>query len=261
MINKLKKIIWLRNIYHIINFIGFDPIKNYKFFRFLPRYFLDLLKWKKLGGKITHIFPILTDFDEESGTANSQYFHQDLLIASYIHKNNPKLHVDVASRIDGFVAHVASFRKIKVLDIRPLKSDHENIEFKVHDFMNPYESFKTDSLSCLHALEHFGLGRYADPIDINGFEKGVDSLINCLETNGILYISFGIGKKDEVHFNAHRVSDPLTVLKFKSVIENLKLINFDHIDDDCKLHKNTTPEECVGKFNSGLGIYTFKRLT
>mgnify|MGYP006185842181 CR=1 FL=1 len=26
-----------------------------------------------------------------------------------------------------------------------------------------------DSLSCLHALEHFGLGRYNDPIQFDGY--------------------------------------------------------------------------------------------
>ena len=34
------------------------------------------------------------------------------------------------SRIDGFVSHVASFRKIEVMDISPLKiSIHKNIKF------------------------------------------------------------------------------------------------------------------------------------
>ena len=41
---------------------------------------------------------------------------------------NLKRHVDIGSRLDGFVAHVASFREIEVLDIRPLKvNKHKNI--------------------------------------------------------------------------------------------------------------------------------------
>ena len=32
---------------------------------------------------------------------------------------------------------------------------------------------ETDSLSCLHTLEHFGLGRYNDPINVKGFEIGL----------------------------------------------------------------------------------------
>jgi hypothetical protein len=37
---------------------------------------------------------------------------------SYIHKLNPVRHIDIGSRIDGFVANVAAFRKIEVLDVR-----------------------------------------------------------------------------------------------------------------------------------------------
>lgn len=259
ILKKIKRMIWLRNIYHVLEMMGISPLKTIKFFRFLPNYFKDLRAWKRQGGKITHFFPILTDYDEDSGNASSQYFHQDLLIANYVFKANPRKHVDVASRIDGFVAHVASFRKIEVLDIRPLTSEHENIEFKRHDFMDNINSIKTDSLSCLHSLEHFGLGRYSDPIDINGFEQGVSNLINCLEPGGTLYISFGISKEDQVHFNAHRVFHPLTVMKLECVVKNLELVNFDYLDDDCNLYKNSDINDCIGKINSGLGIYTFAK--
>ena len=42
--------------------------------------------------------------------------------------------------------------------------------------MNPQDFGQTDSLSCLHAIEHFGLGRYTDPIDINIHIKGLTTL-------------------------------------------------------------------------------------
>lgn len=75
--------------------------------------------------------------------------------------NNLQTHYDVGSRIDGFVAHVASFRKINVLDIRTLQSKTENIVFEQQDFMSLLkDSLKecTDSLSCLHALDISDLG-------------------------------------------------------------------------------------------------------
>ena len=58
--------------------------------------------------------------------------------AKLIYDNKPKRHVDIASRVDGFVAHVAVFREIEVVDIRPLeKSEHDNIKFVQADLMNP----------------------------------------------------------------------------------------------------------------------------
>ena len=51
-----------------------------------------------------------------------------------IYNSKPKRHIDVGSRVDGFVAHVASFREIEVFDVRPLeKSIHQNINEKSDD--------------------------------------------------------------------------------------------------------------------------------
>src|ERR1035438_3051706 len=98
--------------------------------RFLPRYLSDRRKFKKAGGRIEQSLPMLGDFVAQAGTAQGHYFHQDLLVASQIFRANPMRHIDVASRIDGFVAHVASFREIEVLDVRELQgTGHENIKF------------------------------------------------------------------------------------------------------------------------------------
>ena len=37
-----------------------------------------------------------------------------------------------------------------------------------------------ESLSCLHALEHFGLGRYGDPINPEGNIIGLENMIKIL---------------------------------------------------------------------------------
>ena len=41
-----------------------------------------------------------------------------------------------------------------------------------------------DSISCLHALEHFGLGRYGDMIDPQGYEKGLFNISSYLTLGG-----------------------------------------------------------------------------
>ena len=94
------------------------------------KYFLDFFKYKKLGGDVTYFHPMLNDSLEEAGISKGHYFHQDLLVASYIYNSKPETHVDIGSRIDGFVAHVASFRKIQIIDIRNLNEiGHDNISF------------------------------------------------------------------------------------------------------------------------------------
>lgn len=229
--------------------------------QFFPKYLKDRYSWKKAGGKIDSTFMILSDYKGNAGTTKGHYFHQDLLVASFIYKNNPVRHVDVGSRIDGFVAHVASFRQVEVIDIRPLvDSEHENISFIKGDFMSPNDLGKTDSLSCLHAIEHFGLGRYTDPIDVLGHEKGIENLVNFLHKNGTLYLSFPIGLVDEVHYNAHRVFHPLSIFGLYSIRKKMSFQRFDYVDDKGALHLNKKPEDAVGKVNYGCGIYTFKKI-
>jgi len=143
----------------------------------------------------------------EAGATKGHYFCQDLFVAKQVFAANPVRHIDVGSRIDGFVAHVASFRSIDVLDVRNLDFADTNIHFHQSDLMslNPrwYES--TDSLSCLHALEHFGLGRYGDPLDPDGWIKGLTSLKRILKPGGTLYLSVPTGLTQRVEFNSQRV--------------------------------------------------------
>ena len=250
--------------------LGFDPRKilSYKFFF---KYRKDRSEWLNQGGKITGSYMILNDYKDNAGNAKGHYFHQDLLIAKLINEHSPKRHVDVASRIDGFVAHVASFREIEVLDVRPLeKSVHKNIKFIQADLMSPQNLGEIDSLSCLHAIEHFGLGRYTDPIDVEGHNKGIANLVDLVSPGGRLYISFPIGKNEEVYFNAHRVFKPLTIFDHPSINKCMNLIRFDYVDDKGDLHLNMDMAEVNSNINAsemntetitGCGIYTFEKHT
>jgi hypothetical protein len=225
------------------------------------KYRSDREKFIKLGGEISHRYPVWADYRKQAGSSGGDYFHQDLLVASFIHENKPQKHIDVGSRIDGFVAHVAAFRKIQVLDIRPLSPlGHSNIEFIQADLMMPDNRLpKADSVSSLHAIEHFGLGRYGDPVDPDGYQKGFTNLVAMLEVGGTLYMSFPIGRQNEVHFNAHRVFHPRDILSWHASAA-LELLRFDYVDDAGNLHQNI---DLLGReidVNLGCGIYTFKKI-
>ena len=250
----------LQNLKIICSIIGIDPRKLLTL-RFIFSFFKDLILWKKSGGKINKIFPVLCDYKDNAGTMNGHYFHQDLLVASMVFEDNPKRHIDVGSRIDGFVAHLASFRKVEVLDVRPMpKSEHINLEFRQANLMETYGTEVTDSLSCLHAIEHFGLGRYGDPIMINGDLNGIESLIKMVKNKGRFYISFPVSKRDEVHFNAHRVYNPSSIIKLDCVRKNLKLLRFDLVDDQGKLNIKANLNGDFQHLKYGCGIYTFEKI-
>jgi hypothetical protein len=213
----------------------------------------------KMGGEISSNYRILNQFSEQSGTASGHYFHQDLLVAQFIFSRNPLVHVDIGSRIDGFVAHVASFRKIFIYDIRPLKVlNHPNIEYAHADLMLGIDQNFADSISCLHSIEHFGLGRYGDPINPQGHIIAFTNLIKMLKQKGILYLSIPIGPSDEVLFNAHRIFHPQSVLSWTN--NKVKLLRFDYVDDNGDLHKNFDIRNVDSNIKYGCGIYTFEKL-
>jgi len=162
------------------------------------------------------LFPCLHDRYEEGGATNSDYFWQDLLVARRIFEASPTKHVDVGSRVDGFVAHVASFRNVEVFDVRPIATKIPGVTFHQADFMDSStlpitDSGYCDSISCLHALEHFGLGRYGDPINQLGYRLGFINMVKLLKPLGTMYLSVPIGE-ERVEFNANWIFDPKTIL-------------------------------------------------
>lgn len=220
-----------------------SPKKFFRFLRHAPTMLTELNELKRQAGLSSHLFPIAqinpypNEKKQQSGTAKGHYFHQDLLVARRIFESNPEKHVDIGSRFDGFVAHVAAYRNIEVLDIRAMDTNVRNIQFKRADLMSPPPEMTgyCDSLSCLHAIEHFGLGRYGDPIDFEGHIKGLSSLHTILKRGGTLYLSCPIGPQ-RIEFNAHRV---FAVKYLLSLFEGkFKLRNFSYVDDLGDLHEN-----------------------
>jgi len=252
----------LRDVGYLWRTTYLQHLPNLLCLKCLPRYLSQYRSFQKLGGKITHRYPIISDYSDQAGSASGDYFHQDLLVASFIHKAAPVRHVDVGSRIDGFVAHVAAFREIEVMDIRDLKNTgHSNISFVKADLMdmsNVQESI-SDSISCLHAIEHFGLGRYGDSLDPNGHIKGFNNILKMLKPEGVLYISFPIGRANAIHFNAHRVFHPHDIFTWANDRKCVHLLRFDFVDDEGDLHQNVDLKTADVKVNGGCGIYTFKK--
>lgn len=211
---RLLKIHWF-----VSSQLGFD---GFRLIRSLKGLYAYLKDWQRFRARFTGemcMVPCLHDRYEEGGIAKGEYFWQDLLVAQWIAAAKPIKHVDIGSRIDGFVAHVASFREIEVFDIRPLSNQIPGVVFKQADLMETAtteEYISTDgycdSLSCLHAIEHFGLGRYGDPIDIYGHEKGFRNISKLLASGGKLYLSTPIGA-ERVEFNANWVFSPKTIVR------------------------------------------------
>lgn len=227
--------------------------------------------WKELkrqkGSDTTfewgRVFPVLGDRYDEGGTMKGHYFHQDLYVARKIFEENPRNHLDIGSRVDGFVAHVASFRVIELMDIRPIQSKVRNIVFRQADLMaelQPGLIGSFESVSSLHVAEHLGLGRYGDPIDYFGYLKALDNIEKILVRGGTFYFSVPIGAQ-RIEFNAHRVFSVNYLLSI--LTPKFHINHFSFVDGAGDFHEEVelTDESIKSNFNCqyGCGIFVLTK--
>ncbi len=255
MIDVLKKTYWLLSAQ-----FGLDLRRFLRSILGIPRYISDWRRFRKNYSGTMTFLPCLHDWHEEGGTASGEYFWQDLYVAQRIYGANPKKHVDIGSRVDGFAAHVASFREVEVFDIRPLTANVPGMRFRQADLMNPVDLPEEycDSLSCLHALEHFGLGRYGDPIDTQGHVTGLRNMAKILKPEGTFYLSSPIGQA-RVEFNGQRVFNPRELIEIAAE-HGLTLKKFASVQLGGALIEATAPEsgiDALENIHYALGIFTF----
>ncbi|WP_288731364.1 DUF268 domain-containing protein [uncultured Parabacteroides sp.] len=228
--NKINSITYL--LFGITIYSGYFSLNKYRKLKKDWKQFLSQKEKSNLNTlfRVKKFYPYYEDVVDNAGISKGAYFFQDIYVAQRIYLNNPVRHMDVGSRIDGFVAHVASYRKIDVLDIRPLNSDIPNVHFIQCDIMELNDMFvnSTDSISCLHALEHFGLGRYGDKICFEGYLIGFNNITKMLKKNGKFYFSVPMGEQ-RVEFHGQRVFSMKYLLEL--IQPHYHIDYFSYVDD------------------------------
>lgn len=176
---------------------------------------------------------VANEKDKEAGIPSPHYFAQDIWGGNKVFRNNPLCHYDIGSRLDGFIAHLLTFREVYYIDIRPLPYDIPGLHFVQGDAttLDKIENGTVESLSCFHAMEHFGLGRYGDKIDPDAYIKAAKAMQRVLKEGGRLYIGVPISREDRLIFNAHRLFSIQTVLELFSemTLEDIAVIKPDGV--------------------------------
>lgn len=239
------------SFYHILIWL-----KNY------PAFTIDYFKIKKLSKNSR--FPILYKntlpylFDNTSKTeVEPHYTYHPAWAARIIStKIKPTKHVDISSMLY-FSTIASAFIPIEFYDYRPAEVKLNNLECKKADLTKlPFKDSSIESLSCMHTVEHVGLGRYGDPIDPDGDLKAVNELIRVVKPGGSLIFVVPIGKT-KMEFNAHRIysykqvnemfKDSMTMKEFSLIPDNFK---------DTGIIHNSSEQES-DKQNWGCGCFWF----
>ncbi len=237
---------------------GIDPLRFGSAIVSLRRYLQGYRRLRADLGRSTPIVltPYLHERKESAGIVTGHYFWQDMLVAQRVLHAAPVRHVDVGSRVDGLITHLLVFRSVDVVDIRPLSHTIAGLNFILDDATSlaSLADQSIESLSSLHAVEHFGLGRYGDPIDAEGHLRGLRSLQRVLAPGGRLYLSFPVGA-ERVEYNGQRIVSPTLPV---DVLSELILERFVAIPADGSPREDILPEDLVGT-SGWCGLYEFSR--
>lgn len=248
----------LKKINNLILLFGIDIKKIvYTLYRIIPFTINYMILKSKSSYKIK-FNPHL--FDKNAYAAKlGEYFWQDMYVAKKIIEINPNRHIDVGSRVDGFVSHLACVRSVEVLDIRPLNKKIDNVIFTQFDItkLNNELISIVDCVSCLHTLEHIGLGRYGDKISEESWKLAFYNLAVMLKSRGRLWLSVPVGQ-ERIEFNAHRVFDPFTITRQAETL-GLVLDKFVYICDDVVIESSNIKYDMskIKDKNYALGIFVF----
>lgn len=147
------------------------------------------------------LWPVIAEKYAPAGTVDN-YFWQDLWAAKHICKSGLKKHIDIGSRIDGFISHLlVADIEVTMIDVRDFPDRIDNLHTIIDDatYLHNIEENSIDSISALCSLEHFGLGRYGDPINPEACFICFEQIQKKMKKGGaILFIITGWKRKTGV---------------------------------------------------------------
>ena len=180
----------------------------------------------RLSVSLSDINPQLSDRATVT-PIDRHYTYHPAWAARVLAKTRPAKHVDISSIVN-FCTIVSAFVPVEFYDFRPAPVELDGLYTGAADLMKlDFPSDSIASLSCMHVIEHIGLGRYGDPLDPDGDLKAIGELVRVLAPDGNLLVATPVGRP-RVAFNAHRVYDHEA---FAGYFAPLELVEFALIEE------------------------------
>ncbi len=175
------------------------------------------------------LYPCLDDNTTTTGF-DAHYLYHPAWAFRRVKEANPVKHVDISSYLC-FSTLLSAVLPVEFYDYRPANIKLSGLVVGSTDLCNlHFENNSILSLSCMHTVEHVGLGRYGDPIDPDGDLKAMGELSRVLAPGGRLYFVTPVGKP-RICFNAHRIYSYEQILSY---FLNLSLVEFSMLPDNGK---------------------------
>ncbi len=171
---------------------------------------------------LTDAYPCIKDKTVTTGFDRHYVYHTSWA-ARKVKEINPEFHIDISSSLY-FSGIVSAFVPVHFYDYRPAHLNLSNLTSEPGDLLNlPFESNSVTSISCMHTIEHVGLGRYGDPIDPSSDIQAINELIRVTKPGGSILFVTPVGGKAIIEYNAHRI---YTYDQIMSYFKDLDLVEF-----------------------------------
>jgi SAM-dependent methyltransferase len=183
------------------------------------------------------------------------YVYHTAWAARIVRQLCPTTHTDIGSSLY-FVGNVSAFVPVAFYDYRPADLRLAGLDSKHADLLSlPFEDCSLTSVSCMHVVEHVGLGRYGDPLDPQGDVRSMAELQRVVAPAGSLLFVVPVGRP-RVCFNAHRI---YSFEMIRDAFPELELIEFSLVPDDPAegLIVNADPA-LVANQSYGCGCFWFR---
>jgi SAM-dependent methyltransferase len=165
--------------------------------------------------------------------------------------------VDISSNLH-FCSVVSAFIPVKFYDFRPADLKLSQLSTDRADLLSlPFEDNSVHSLSCMHVVEHVGLGRYGDSLNPNGDLEAIGELQRVLATGGSLLFVVPVGKP-RIMFDAHRIYSYEQIMRY---FQEIRLEEFALIPDssDPRGIIYNASKELADAQRYGCGCFWFKK--
>lgn len=205
-------------------------IRSFQYARFVQEFLrfrkLSHTKVRSLETRWSDRFPCLDDRTSVTGF-DAHYVYHTAWATRAVARLRPAEHVDISSSLY-FVAIASAYVPIRFYDYRPAALRLSNLSTATADLSRlPFQDGSVNSLSCMHVIEHVGLGRYGDPLDPLADEQAARELQRVLARAGTLLMVVPVGKP-RVCFNAHRI---YTCAQVRGMFRTLRPVSFALVTD------------------------------
>jgi SAM-dependent methyltransferase len=193
--------------------------------------------------------------DRTAGTLfDRHYIYHPAWAARALARTRPAVHIDISSTLH-FCSIVSAFVPVKFYDYRPADLRLSDLSAEFADLLAlPFPDASVESLSCMHTVEHIGLGRYGDPIDPDGDLKAIAELRRVLSPGGSLLFVVPVGQP-RIVFNAHRIYAYEQIMNY---FAGLELHEFALVPDRGALVEHATKEQADAQ-RYGCGCFWFQK--